>query len=115
MRTRFSMNGFVSSHGAEAPCYVPHTPDADSAARVSADAPPRRDARTARSSLASRIGGGGTGSNPWPPRGWHRDRRTTPNQAPRSTPYRATASAMYSEQEGVNRHAPVKSGEIRIL
>jgi len=44
--------------------------------------------------------------------GWHRRSLRNPSPTPFSTPYRATASVMYSEQVGWKRHADGNSGEI---
>jgi len=49
----------------------------------------------------------GTGS--WPPsqNGWHRASRLAASQLPLKTPWRWTASAAYSEQDGTKRQDPV--------
>ncbi len=53
----------------------------------------------------------GTGSYPPGFQGWHRANRLTPSHMPRRKPWTATASRMYSEQVGANRHAGGRSGE----
>jgi len=67
--------------------------------------------------MRNSFSGGGTGSCPQPPQGWHRARRFNPIQLPQATPCVSIASKKYAEQVGVNRQPEpgpqikVRSGE----
>lgn len=54
----------------------------------------------------------GTGSWPWPPRGWHEAILLTPSQVPLKGPQMRNASSIYCEQVGVYLHAGGNMGEI---
>ena len=56
-----------------------------------------------------------TGSKPPRANGWQRHKRQAAIKEPRIAPCLLIASAAYSEQVGVKRHAAGKSGEITAL